>query len=81
MVPGSAFRELGTLSFPCAVAEVKGSGELWRFPRLCQARFLNNIVNIVEQDHWRRSGRDRFGISVQETCGAAFIADLFQIAA
>jgi IS6 family transposase len=37
-------------AYPCAVAEMKQDGELWRFSRLRQAKFLNNIV---EQDHRR----------------------------
>src|ERR671912_241763 len=37
-------------AYPCAVAEMKRDGELWRFSRLRQAKFLNNIV---EQDHRR----------------------------
>jgi transposase-like protein len=35
-------------AYPCAVSEMKEDGELWRFARLRQAKFLNNIV---EQDH------------------------------
>jgi transposase, IS6 family len=37
-------------AYPCAVAEMKRHGELWRFSRLRQAKFLNNII---EQDHRR----------------------------
>src|SRR4051794_20446359 len=37
-------------AYPCATAEMKADGELWRFFRLRQAKFLNNIV---EQDHRR----------------------------
>jgi transposase-like protein len=37
-------------AYPCAVAEMKDNGELWRFARLRRCRFLNNIV---EQDHRR----------------------------
>jgi len=37
-------------AYPCAVAEMKRDGELWRFSRLRQAKFLNNII---EQDHRR----------------------------
>ena len=37
-------------AYPPAVAEMKRDGELWRFSRLRQAKFLNNIV---EQDHRR----------------------------
>jgi DDE domain len=35
---------------PCAVAEMKEDGKLWRFARLRQCKFLNNMV---EQDHRR----------------------------
>lgn len=37
-------------AFPCTVAEMKEDSELWRFARLRQCKFLNNIV---EQDHRR----------------------------
>jgi hypothetical protein len=37
-------------AYPCAVMELKQEGELWRFSRLRQCRFLNNMV---EQDHRR----------------------------
>ena len=37
-------------AYPKAVAEMKLSGHLWRFSRLRQCKFLNNIV---EQDHRR----------------------------
>src|SRR3954469_6924739 len=37
-------------AYPKAVSEMKGDAELWRFSRLRQVRFLNNIV---EQDHRR----------------------------
>jgi transposase-like protein len=37
-------------AYPGAVAEMKQDGELWRFARLRQTKFLNNIV---EQDHRR----------------------------
>jgi transposase-like protein len=37
-------------AYPCAVTDLKARGELWRFSRLRQAKFLNNIV---EQDHRR----------------------------
>src|SRR5919202_1390576 len=37
-------------AYPCTVAEMKEDGELWRFARLRQSKFLNNIV---EQDHRR----------------------------
>jgi IS6 family transposase len=35
-------------AYPKAVAEMKEDGELWRWSRLRQVRYLNNIV---EQDH------------------------------
>jgi transposase-like protein len=37
-------------AYPCAVEQLKEDGELWRFSRLRQCKFLNNIV---EQDHRR----------------------------
>ena len=37
-------------AYPPAVAEMKRDGELWRFARVRQAKFLNNVV---EQDHRR----------------------------
>ena len=37
-------------AYPKAVTEMKADGELWRFSRLRQCKFLNNIV---EQDHRR----------------------------
>jgi transposase, IS6 family len=37
-------------AYPRAVAEMKAGGELWRFSRLRQVKYLNNIV---EQDHRR----------------------------
>ena len=37
-------------AYPCAVEQMKEDGELWRFSRLRQRKFLNNIV---EQDHRR----------------------------
>jgi transposase-like protein len=37
-------------AYPCAAAEMKADGELWRFSRLRQCKYLNNIV---EQDHRR----------------------------
>ena len=35
-------------AYPRATAEMKRTGELWRFSRLRQCKYLNNIV---EQDH------------------------------
>jgi transposase-like protein len=37
-------------AYPCAIEQLKGDGELWRFSRPRQCKFLNNIV---EQDHRR----------------------------
>ena len=37
-------------AYPRATAEMKRAGELWRFSRLRQCKYLNNIV---EQDHRR----------------------------
>jgi transposase, IS6 family len=37
-------------AYPAAAAEMKRDGELWRFTRLRQVKYLNNIV---EQDHRR----------------------------
>jgi len=37
-------------AYPRAVAEMKADGALWRFSRLRQSKYLNNIV---EQDHRR----------------------------
>jgi transposase, IS6 family len=39
-----------TPAYPPAISEMKQEGELWRFARLRQCKFLNNIV---EQDHRR----------------------------
>ncbi len=40
-------------AYPCAVEQLKEDGELWRFPRLRQCKFLNNIV----EQHQRRVKR------------------------
>src|SRR6185437_3434756 len=37
-------------AYPKAISELKGDAKLWRFSRLRQVKFLNNIV---EQDHRR----------------------------
>jgi len=37
-------------AYPRAAADIKRAGELWRFSRLRQCKYLNNIV---EQDHRR----------------------------
>jgi transposase, IS6 family len=46
-------------AYPKAVAEMKGDGELWRFSRLRQVKYLNNIV---EQDHRRVKRLTRPGL-------------------
>jgi transposase, IS6 family len=46
-------------AYPKAVAEMKESAELWRFSRLRQVKFLNNIV---EQDHRRVKRLTRPGL-------------------
>ncbi len=46
-------------AYPKAIAEMKGDAELWRFSRLRQVRFLNNIV---EQDHRRVKRLTRPGL-------------------
>src|SRR3954452_24657074 len=95
-------------AYPKAIAEMQQNGELWRFSRLRQVRFLSNIV---EQDHRRVKRLTRPGLGfgsfwtarrtlagyeamamirkgqVRSLGGrdiraqAAFIAELFQIAA
>ena len=95
-------------AYPRAAAEMKRSGDLWRFSRLRQCKYLNNIV---EQDHRRIKRLVRPGLGFgrlltarrtlagYETMAmirkgqvhgigghdmpaqAAFIADLFQVAA
>jgi IS6 family transposase len=37
-------------AYPCATKRMKKAGELWRFSKLRQAKYLNNII---EQDHRR----------------------------
>jgi transposase-like protein len=46
-------------AYPCAVEQMKEDGELWRFSRLRQCKFLNNIV---EQDHRRVKRLVRAGL-------------------
>ena len=46
-------------AYPCAIKQLKEDGELWRFSRLRQCKFLNNIV---EQDHRRVKGLVRTGL-------------------
>ena len=46
-------------AYPCATAEMKADDELWRFARLRQCKFLNNIV---EQDHRRMKRLVRPGL-------------------
>jgi transposase, IS6 family len=37
-------------AYPRATADMKRAGELWRFSRLRQCKYLNNVI---EQDHRR----------------------------
>jgi transposase, IS6 family len=37
-------------AYPCATKRMKQAGELWRFAKLRQAKYLNNLA---EQDHRR----------------------------
>ncbi|MFL5283148.1 MAG: IS6 family transposase [Rhodopila sp.] len=46
-------------AYPKAIAEMKGDAELWRFSRLRQVRYLNNIL---EQDHRRVKRLTRPGL-------------------
>jgi transposase, IS6 family len=46
-------------AYPKAVAAMKDGGELWRFARLRQVKYLNNIV---EQDHRRVKRLTRPGL-------------------
>ena len=46
-------------AYPKAIAEMKADAELWRFSRLRQVKFLNNIV---EQDHRRVKRLTRPGL-------------------
>ena len=95
-------------AYPRTVADMKRAGDLWRFSRLRQCKYLNNIV---EQDHRRikRQVRPGLGFGSFQTAKralagyeamamirkgqtyniggrdmqaqAAFVADLFQVAA
>ena len=95
-------------AYPRAVADLKRAGQLWRFSRLRQCKYLNNIV---EQDHRRIKRLVRPGLGFgsfrtakrtlagyeamamirkgqAHTIGgrdmqrqAAFVAELFQVAA
>lgn len=58
------------LAYSRAVAEMKRAGELWRFSRLRQCKYLNNIV---EQDHRRvkRLVRPGLGFGSLRTARAA----------
>ena len=53
-------------AYPRAVADMKQAGELWRFSKLRQRKYLNNIV---EQDHRRikRLVRPGLGFGAFET--------------
>ena len=46
-------------AYPCAVAQMKEDGKLWRRSRLRQCKYLNNIV---EQDHRRMKRLVRPGL-------------------
>ena len=46
-------------AYPRAVADMKRAGELWRFSRLRQCKYLNNII---EQDHRRVKRQVRPGL-------------------
>jgi IS6 family transposase len=46
-------------AYPCATEQMKEDGELWRFSRLRQCKFLNTIV---EQDHRRMKRLVRPGL-------------------
>ena len=57
-------------AYPRAVADMKRAGELWRFSKLRQRKYLNNIV---EQDHRRikRLVRPGLGFGGLETAKRA----------
>jgi transposase, IS6 family len=63
-------------AYPRAVTDMKKAGEIWRFSRLRQVKFLNNIV---EQDHRRIKRLVRPGLGFGSL--RAFIAGLFKMAA
>ena len=46
-------------AYPAVVTAMKRDGELWRFSRLRQVKYLNNIV---EQDHRRMKRPVRLGL-------------------
>jgi transposase-like protein len=54
-------------AYPVATKAMKQHGELWRFAKLRQVKFLNNIV---EQDHRRAQapGPARFGLQELQVC-------------
>jgi transposase-like protein len=49
-------------AYPCATKAMKKAGELWRFAKLRQAKYLNNIV---EQDHRRMKRLVRPGLGFE----------------
>jgi len=63
-------------AYPKAVVEMKENAELWRFSRLRQVKFLNNIV---EQDHRRVKRLTRPGLGFggfgecQASCRTAYV--------
>jgi transposase, IS6 family len=60
-------------AYPRAVTDMKKAGEIWRFSRLRQVKFLNNIV---EQDHRRikRLVRPGSALVTYERPGARWLA-------
>ena len=57
-------------AYPAAVTAMKRDGELWRFSRLRQVKYLNNIV---EQDHRRIKRRIRSMLGFKSTASAEVI--------
>ena len=52
-------------AYPAAITALKSDGELWRFSRLRQVKYLNNIV---EQDHRRLKRLFRPGLGFGSIC-------------
>ena len=55
-------------AYPKAAAEMKRAGDLWRFSRLRQCKYLNNIV---EQDHRRIKRLVRPGLGFRQLANGA----------
>ena len=55
-------------AYPVATEAMKRAGELWRFAKLRQAKFLNNIV---EQDHRRIKRLIRPGLGFKSFTSAS----------